>query len=411
MDSIFKGHDEEVYKKAFREEVKKFTNRKDFKQNVQNIHTPFDLCYKQIKTLEKEISFFDKDILTFNIEYIEILIYDFKVKREKIWFLTDCKEKKALLNHDRYKGVNVKIFEIDSIKEGINIMGKQFDIIVGNPPYQGAQTAKGKRGGGSSLWDKFVKLSIEELCKEDGYICMVHPAKWRKPEHALWEIMSSKNIKYLEIHDTKDGKDTFGAGTRYDWYVMQNSLNKGKTKIVDENGKKHIINLKKFGFLSNYNFNLVEKMLVKNDEEKCEVIFSYSNYETRKDWMNEEKIGKFKYPCIHATNKKKIAYWYSCINDSAKNNKNGKESFGVPKVIFGDSGINKSSIIDMDGKYGMTQHAMAIEVDTKKEAVNVKKALDSDKFTNLLKTCLWSNFQIDYRIFKYFRKDFWKDFV
>jgi hypothetical protein len=42
-------------------------------------------------------------------------------------------------------------------------------------------------------------------------------------------------------------------------------------------------------------------------------------------------------------------------------NRNDLGMFGVSKVIFGDSGIN-DVVIDMEGKYGMTQHAIALEV-------------------------------------------------
>jgi hypothetical protein len=84
--------------------------------------------------------------------------------------------------------------------------------------------------------------------------------------------------------------------------------------------------------------------------------------------------------------------------------------FGTSKVIFGDAGIN-DVIIDINGKYGMTQHAIAIKVYDLDEANALKKALLSVKFKDLLKSCSFSNFQIDWRMFMYFKKDFWKEFI
>ncbi len=55
----------------------------------------------------------------------------------------------------------------------------------------------------------------------------------------------------------------------------------------------------------------------------------------------------------------------------------------------------------------MTQHAMAIK-DSKVNLQKIKKALDSKEFNEILKACLWSNFQIDWRLFTYLKKDFWK---
>ena len=55
----------------------------------------------------------------------------------------------------------------------------------------------------------------------------------------------------------------------------------------------------------------------------------------------------------------------------------------------------------------MTQHAMAIQ-DSKSNLPKIKKALDSDQFREILDACSWSNFQIDWRLFTYLKKDFWK---
>jgi hypothetical protein len=87
-------------------------------------------------------------------------------------------------------------------------------------------------------------------------------------------------------------------------------------------------------------------------------------------------------------------------------NDSTKGFFGIPKVIFGDSGINEP-IIDMEGKYGMTQHAMALRVASKSEAERLVAFLKSNYFTNILQSCMWSSFQIDWRLFTYFKDRFW----
>lgn len=65
----------------------------------------------------------------------------------------------------------------------------------------------------------------------------------------------------------------------------------------------------------------------------------------------------------------------------------------------------------MNGELGMTQHAMAIEVESIEEANNIKNALLSKDFSDFLKTVMWSNFQIDWRLFSFLKKDFWKEFI
>ncbi len=78
------------------------------------------------------------------------------------------------------------------------------------------------------------------------------------------------------------------------------------------------------------------------------------------------------------------------------------------KLFFGETGVN-NSIVDTNGEYGMTQGAMAIVCG--KECNNIKNAIESKKFKDLLDSCNWSNYRIDWRMFNYFKKDFWKEFI
>jgi hypothetical protein len=118
--------------------------------------------------------------------------------------------------------------------------------------------------------------------------------------------------------------------------------------------------------------------------------------------MSKVKCEEFKYTCIHSTPKNGTRYMYS------NTNKNGH--FGISKVIFGESGIN-SPVIDLNGQYGMTQGAMAITCSESLEAENICKSLQSEKFSKVIKSCSFSLFRIDWQLFTYFKKDFWKEFI
>ena len=170
--------------------------------------------------------------------------------------------------------------------------------------------------------------------------------------------------------------------------------------------KKNILlnlNMNNFNWLPNYNIEIVEKILAKNNEKKCLINYDRTSYGAdKKDRMSETKDEEFKYPCIHSTPKKGIRYMYSKYND--------KGHFGVSKVIFGESGIY-NPVIDYEGKYGMTHGAMYIEISSKDEGENISKALTSDKFRDIIKSCIFSSFRIDWNIFRDMKKDFWKEFV
>ena len=282
-----------------------------------------------------------------------------------------------------------------------------FDIIVGNPPYQDNQVNNGtKRGGGDLLWNKFVIKALELLI-EKGYLCFVHPAGWRKPESEkskyknMFKLMTEENqMLYLEIHDTVDGMKMFKAGTRYDWYIIEKCEKYKNTIVVGDDNIKTKLDLRDWNFLPNNEFILVQKLLGGSIDKKCEIIFSTSNYETRRKWVNSKKTKEYKYELIHSTPKNGTRYMYSSRNDNG--------FFGVPKIIFGDGGIY-NAIIDIDGIYGMTQHSMAIKINSIEEGKKLKLFLESEIFKIVLNACSWSNFMIDWRLFTYFRHNFYVD--
>jgi hypothetical protein len=356
------------------------------------------------------------DIISRFMEGLKEKIKDSKKRYEHILknqvYFADINKKnieivKILINPDNKYVTNGSVgdtLKID-IKKTWKIDG--FDAVIGNPPYSVGQETTGKKGGGDLLWNKFVIEGLEKWLLKDGYLLYVHPSGWRKPPSDkskymdLFDLMTHKNqMIYLEIHNTEDGMKVFKCGTRYDWYLIQKRKGTKKTEVKDEKGKIQNINLLRWDFLPNYDMSMVEKLLKKKDS--VEILYSRSAYGSDKDWVNEKKTKLFKYPLIHSTTKKGIRYMYS------KTNKNG--FFGIPKVIFGESGINQSAILDMTGKYGMTQQAMAI-TDVKGNLPKIKKSIESNEFQEILDACSWSNFRIDWRLFTYMKKDFWKQFL
>lgn len=241
--------------------------------------------------------------------------------------------------------------------------------------------------------------------KKDGYITFVHPNGWRKPNtekskmYGLFEKMTKEaSMMYVEIHDVKDGMKTFNCGTRYDWYVIRNTKNKNcKTIIIDQEGKNYEINLNKYNWLANCELDLIDKIIAEENEERCEILFSSNNYAVRRNWMSKEETDEYKYPVIHSTPKDGKRIVWSSRNDNG--------FYGISKVIFGDSGIN-NPIIDTKGKYALSEHAMAIKIMNKKEGILISDVLESLIFKKILKACLWSSFQLDWRLFLSLKKDF-----
>ena len=286
---------------------------------------------------------------------------------------------------------------------------KTFDVVVGNPPYQ---RIAGPRKT-EAIWPKFVQKAFK-IVKLDGYIALIHPSGWRNVKGKYFpikDLYNNKTLNYLSIHNVQDGMKTFGASTRYDVCIAQNtdSTSKHLTEVRFEDNVTQQVNLKKLPFIPNCDLDTVMKLVAKPGEVPVEILFSRSAYETRGAHMRHNgqtvttKTAEHKYPIVYIVHvADKVSYMYSSIKAS---------HFGTPKLIWSNGSINScGSIIDAEGKYGMTQFAYAI-VDTPENLLLIKKAFDSKEFRNLMKAGCVGQENINYKIIAIFRKDFWKDFV
>ena len=293
-----------------------------------------------------------------------------------------------------------------NIKDKFNIDG--FDAVIGNPPYQAPRKKenKTKGGGGDLLWNKFVKISINKWLIKNGYLCYVHPAGWRKPcglydtrnkFDGLLDLMTKENyMKYININDTKEGIKQFKCGTRFDWYIIKNTKNIKNTIINDENNEIIELNLSNIPFIPNSNINLILNKISNNIKDNIYVLRPGSD--VRRDYISDKKNNQYKNILIHSTPLSGVRYKYSNIKKST-------DHFGIKKIIFGETGINKNIVLDKDGKYGITSSSFGFEV--KKDFEKIKEYMLSDEFSKIIKSCNWSNYRIDWRLFTYFKKDFW----
>ena len=208
--------------------------------------------------------------------------------------------------------------------------------------------------------------------------------------------MTKENqMLYLEIHNSADGMDVFKAGTRYDFYCIQKIKKYSTTLVKDENGACTVLDLSDWKFLPNYNYENIKPLLGTG----CEILFSRGNYGTDYKHVTEFQTDEFKYPLVHSTPKSGNRYMYSSRCD--------RGFFGIPKVIFGETGIY-DVVVDVDGIYGMTQGSMAIKIQTFDDVDILRTYLMSNNFLKILESCSWSNFSIDWRLFTNFKKDFYR---
>lgn len=406
-DKLLEKTDDPVYGTRAKKYIKNLLLSKGFlnecmyiKGEGQDVHTPSKLCSEICGKLGEYCDLLNKNVLTLNIEFIQPLLDCGAF----VYFLADTKRKKNLAKLRFGKHSHFRV-EYGCLLEWETNM--KFDVIVGNPPYQAPTNKPNKKGSGASgsrntIWDKFVEMSFN-ICNPNGFVCLVHPSRWRKPEDRIGNILKQKQLLYLEIHNAQDGLNIFNAATRYDWYIATNSNCHKDTTIKDERGFIIKKNIGTSFFIPNYNTSLIESILANNGDEKCPLLYDRNEYGIDRPWMSREKTTEFIYPCVVSTGKQGIRWMYSSRKGSF---------FGVPKVIFGESRQIDHVIIDLEGKYAMTSGSMAIAISSKEEAVLIKQALESEKFnTEIILACRWSSFRIESKMFRYFRRDFWKNFI
>jgi len=398
MDEIIKAKEE---KEAWRKVYPQFCKRKipEDSINLQNVFTPYELCYDIIRKLEDYSgNIKGKTFLIFNLEFAEVLCYDFGVPLEWILFVTDCKEKIKFARSGRYKGLQTELMSTNEFLTGEWDM--KFDCALGNPPYQTKSNENNKKT--QSIWGGFVTQALS-VVKENGYVCFVHPSSWRKPTSKLFEIIKSKKIHYLEIHNEQDGVKTFGATTRYDWYILQNKSCQGKTIIKGQDGIISNINLCNIPFIPNSLLDKNFSFIAKEGEETVNLIAN-SSYHHQRIHMSNEKHHKFIYPVIYSTPVKNPTIWYSSTNTNGH--------FGISKFIFNPS-RPIGFVVDETGKYGMSEFCTGIigDVEYLKIVQQVFENQKSNGFSDLMESCHFTSTIFNKHVISTFRKDFWKEFI
>jgi len=302
------------------------------------------------------------------------------------------------VNYLRRRGYK-NLYYGDSLEKEFNM---KFDVVIGNPPYQKKVGPKKTE----AIWPKFVEKSFD-ICKESGYVSLIHPSGWRNVDGKFKEtqkLLLSKDVKYLEMHNEKDGQKYFNATTSFDWYIVENVGGcNGNTETMGWGGNSSRQYLNNLEFIPNGMFDEVLSLVAKEGDETVSVLYSRSDYGTDKPHMSKVRTEEHIYPCVYTT-----------LKDDTINlmwsNTNNNGHFGISKIMW-SNGMASSLHTDLEGEYGLTQFSYAI-VDTPENLVLIKKVMGNDIFLKLINNCyLSSGDRFSRKILATFRKDFWKDFL
>ena len=356
---------------------------------------------KLMKTLTAEIP----DTITRSKHIIENMLYHVELNPKNANKLKGIFGGKNVFNGSFLNDSEDDTNELMKRKFGVT----EFDVIIGNPPYQRSLAACDKRGtnaGRQTLWDKFI-LAGFNILKPDGFLAFITPNSWRglgKLTH-LWEFMKNKRVHYLHIYGMRDGIRHFGASTRFDLFVVQNSRNNGnETRVIDELGNKLQMQLMDWPFFPNYYYDKIRSILT-SETGGIPVIYDTFYHTQKTAKMRSKKSSVFKYPVVHNITLKGLGFWYSRDKKKVE-----PYHFSTPKVLLNFNQFQYPHN-DYTGKYGMSQLTFAIPIRNKKHGDLIVKAINTPEFKEIIKATKWAAFQTDWRMFKYFKPDFYKLFL
>jgi hypothetical protein len=234
---------------------------------------------------------------------------------------------------------------------------KEFDIVIGNPPFQGgAVKSVGTRkveqereekgidvSKNKNLWVPFVKKILSKYLKENGYMLIVHPVGWFKtygPFQHIHDIILEKQLMIIKNFKDSQFKDIFGesANITSAYYLLQNKSSTKDTILIDSTNRKSEVKLdKKYPIILAYNnilYRIIEKCKLFKDtelfEQKSLGVTDCNNAGTNKNIAGIDDTGKI----LIAKSIKKHPY------------------HNTPK-IFIDGSSKLKYYYDKDGEYGI----------------------------------------------------------
>tara|TARA_R110002050_G_scaffold137739_1_gene261417 strand:+ start:1049 stop:1927 length:879 start_codon:yes stop_codon:yes gene_type:complete len=251
----------------------------------------------------------------------------------------------------------------------------KFDVIVGNPPYQGAKSTGTKGGKPPTIWPKFVETCNQQLA-DDGVMVLVHPAMYRKPGNELQNILFT-NCVQLHMYNNAEAIETFGANTRYDWYVIDKTY-QGTTKVYFEDLTTMDVDLKPGVFMPNGSWHAWQQVMAAGD-----------HLQVTKKTDTSNDVGNF--DIIHTITKTKGMV--------VRKSSNKPKSYGVRKVILSETGCE--AFYDKEGTFGTSCNCYYVKVDTDDQGESLVRFVNSDLCDHLTQSVKWSNFRTEYCLWTY----------
>lgn len=245
----------------------------------------------------------------------------------------------------------------------------KFDVIVGNPPYQGNNDKGTKQPKSHNLWSKFAEKGIE-LLNPNGFIAFVTPDSWMSPNSQLLKMFKDNSLVWV---DTEVGK-YFTVGSSFTAWCVQKNKNT-QTAVID--GLE--VDITKLQYLPR-NFAKtfpIHNKVINSTHPKLDILCDTSCHSDHKNNnFSDTQDTTYKYTTFHT-------------NAQTKFCKKQSKDFLKSKIVWTTSGYFKPFF--SAGNLGTSEVCQYILADST-EAQHILSYLDSKLYKFIVNTGKWSGF-------------------
>ena len=221
-------------------------------------------------------------------------------------------------NLNLFKGTYVSLHTLDP-EIPIYNPDVNFDIIIGNPPYQKENKVDPSKLSAKPLYHLFVERSID-LLNDSGYLNFIHPISWRRKSKEIKILSKMTQYYFIYLYTTNHFQPFKTCSPYINIYVLQKRPYNKKLLTTYETqfdkkeykGDTNIPNNLSFMpvLLSKEVLSIIDKMI--NAEGSKLNIQLESKFSTSKKNIRVEQNEEYKFKNIHTNHKKKgILYRYS----------------------------------------------------------------------------------------------------
>ena len=272
-------------------------------------------------------------------------------------------------------GKEVPILKADFLTS--DTFGKQFDIILGNPPFQEDCHTKKRVGGKNKLYEKIIAKCIN-LLKIDGYLLFLTPDNFFSGTSKTYhDIIVNYQVDTVCFH--KSLQSYFPKIQQYVCYFLMKKnqqltkINTNtNTKIIGNDGTSiysHLL-VRPVNPVRNWNVETETNIqkYVQNTKNKA----VYNRGKKLTDYCIDSSIGKTEYEIIFkplqklVTTKKELAV-----------------GIGIPKIVVFLISVKLELETDYEGKYGVGPNTLYFPVKNEAEGKVLEDFLKGDIYKTL----------------------------